>query len=262
MSVFDLLIDLNKQHPSLTVSISAIVLDMGCAFVMTTDPRSQLADQETTASRLLKNIANNIDCTLQTPSDLRQHASALLKDSKRRLQALDRAASAMPSTSGGLENFSTQAIRPPLLRNSASTTQMPASTEANGSILESITGDSKETSAVVKVNKCLAIAAPVFAVSGAALNAVDALGWSNEHLGLFAAICRVLAGVAGSVSQDMQLGMVFELYRNSSGYNAEVETSIERTVQRPLHQRQDEVWFNRKADCAIEGIGKEDDELP
>lgn len=273
-----LLAGFNGHHPSLSLSLPALLLDVGCAFMMTVINQfqpSQLAEEQRAATKLFKKLVNDIDYALQVPPYLRQPARRLLKDSKRRLHALDRAYP-MPLTPGGLEKFPSSVVPPVLSDPPSSANSAPelVATEGNG-WNESIAKDLKEIAIqineshvktftswaqnVVKVNKCLAIAAPLFAISGAVLNAASALGWSsNNILSLYAALCSVLAGFAGSFSHDMQLGMVFELYRNTAGYFADVEASINRTLQVPVNQRETGVLFRRRITYAVGDIEEED----
>lgn len=259
---------LNGQHPTLSLSVPALVLNAGCALMMSIINQfqpSQLAEEQRTAARLFKKLVNDIDYALHLPADLRQYTPTLLRDSQLRLRALDRAFP-MPLTPGGLEKFPTSVV-PPILSGrtavSALKDRIHESQNTNG-WTESITRDVKEVATllhdsdiktyttwaqnVVNVNKCLAIAAPTFAILAAALNAASALGLygSSINLGLGAAMCSVVATFAGSFSHDMQLGMVFEMYRNSAGYYAEVEASIENTLRVPVEQRENGVLFRRR----------------
>lgn len=255
---------LNGQQHSLSLSLPAFFLDAGSAFMMAVINQfqpSQLAEEQRTAFRLFTKLVNDIEYALLVSPALRQDTAALLQDSQRRLQALDRAYP-MELTPGGLEKFPSRVV-PPVLSNQPINASVPAKVaqcEVNG-WNESISRDLSEVATllhdsdvakyvswaqnVVKVNKCLAVAAPLFALSGAALNAVDALGWSNE-MGVHAAMCSVLAAFAGSVSHDLQLGMVFELYRFSAGYYAEMKVSIDKTLKAPADQRENAVLFRRR----------------
>ena len=61
-----------------------------------------------------------------------------------------------------------------------------------------------------------------------------------------AAMCSAVAAFAGSFSNDMQLGMVVELYRNAAGHYANVETSIIETLSAPVAERGHATLFRQR----------------
>jgi hypothetical protein len=100
---------------------------------------------------------------------------------------------------------------------------------------------------VVKINKALAIAAPALAGAAALLNAAQPMLASPPfNLGLAAALCSSMAALAGSFSNDMQLGMVAELYRNSAGYYSDIAGSIHEALDSPVAEREHGQLFRQR----------------
>ena len=103
---------------------------------------------------------------------------------------------------------------------------------------------------VVKLNKGLAIAGPMLAGAAALLNMAvvggGSAGIGHGHLAGMAAMCSALAAFVGSFSNDMQLGMVLELYRNAAGHYAYVETSIRETLSAPVVERGHATLFQQR----------------
>lgn len=267
-----LLSSLDGQEHSLSLVIPALLLNIGSAAMMAVINQfqpSQLAEEQRTASRLCRKLASDIHYALQVAPHLRQHVPSLFRDCKRRLQALDKAFP-MPLTPGGLEKFPAKVV-PPVLIEPISTPSTSCENEHHISLDSDIKGwdrhnirDLQEVANMlrrsdipkysgwaqnlVKINKCFAVAAPLLATSAALLNAtaITATAALPNSLGMWAAICSVLAAFVGSFSHDMQLGMVFELYRNSAGYYADVEASISETLDAPVQERENGILFRQR----------------
>ncbi|MCO5606774.1 hypothetical protein L7F22_060964 [Adiantum nelumboides] len=87
-------------------------------------------------------------------------------------------------------------------------------------------------------------AGPLLSASAAALNAlgllrINLMTWT----GTLAAICSLTSTFVGSISHDLQLGAVFEMYRNAGGHYAEIEQSIINTLQAHPLQREHGLLF-------------------
>ncbi|MCO5612882.1 hypothetical protein L7F22_067154 [Adiantum nelumboides] len=271
---------LATSHNAGLCSLPALLLNAGTAAMMAVINQfqpSQLAEEQRTAARLFRKLANDIHSALQVSPHLRQSTPLFFDDCKRRLHALDKAFP-MPLTPGGLEKFPTKVVPPVLIEPKLSTAgdqydcheldshvlvDCSDQYSNNGWDMQ-LTHDLRHITTMlrhsdipkytgwaqnlVKANKCLAIAAPCFAASAAVLNAVAMCTTvlPTNMLGMWAATFSVLATFVGSFSNDMQLGMVFELYRNSAGYYKDVETTIEETLGMPVKQRENGTLFRQR----------------
>ncbi|KAF3970786.1 hypothetical protein CMV_005561 [Castanea mollissima] len=97
---------------------------------------------------------------------------------------------------------------------------------------------------VLKINKILAISGPL-------LTGVAAIGSTFVGNGSWAAIVAVAAGALGSAVNAFehggQVGMVFEMYRNSAGFFRQLEESIEGTLEeRDVENRENGELFEMK----------------
>ncbi|XP_075647065.1 putative F-box protein At4g22030 [Castanea sativa] len=97
---------------------------------------------------------------------------------------------------------------------------------------------------VLKINKILAISGPL-------LTGVAAIGSTFVGNGSWAAIVAVAAGALGSAVNAFehggQVGMVFEMYRNSAGFFRQLEESIEGTLEeRDVEYRENGELFEMK----------------
>ena len=266
----------STHNVSPSLSVPALLLNAGCAAVMSVvnyfQP-SQLAEEQRNAARQFKRLEADVEYALQVAPHLRQPYPTLLRDSQHRLQALD-AAFPMPLTPGGLDKFPSKVTPPTLLsvkpmypaNNELVPTEQPTGLLLNGMhdmnawdkrkchdlqqlatrVHQSDTSMYVSWSEnVVKVNKCLAIGAPLLAVSAAALNGFGLLPGATtvQWTGTLAALCSLLSAFVGSVSHDLQLGMVFEMYRNAAGHYGEVEESIHNALCHPPPQRENGLLF-------------------
>ena len=97
---------------------------------------------------------------------------------------------------------------------------------------------------MLKINKILAISGPL-------LTGIAAIGSTFVGNGSWAAIIAVAAGALGSVVNTFdhggQVGMVFEMYRNSAGFFRLLEESIEGTFEeKDLEKRVNGELFEMK----------------
>ncbi|MCO5553875.1 hypothetical protein L7F22_007401 [Adiantum nelumboides] len=269
---------LATSHNAGLCSLPALLLNAGTAAMMAVINQfqpSQLAEEQRTAARLFRKLASDIHSALQVSPHLRQSTPLFFDDCKRRLHALDKAFP-MPLTPGGLEKFPTKVVPPVLREPKLSTGDHDCHEDSHLLAVNcsdqystngwdrQLTHNLKHIAAMlrhsdipkytgwaqnlVKANKCLAIAAPCFAASAAVLNAIALCTTllPTNMLGMWAATFSVLATFVGSFSNDMQLGMVFELYRNSAGYYTDVGITIEETLRMPVKQRENGALFRQR----------------
>ena len=272
----------NAAHISpASLTLPAALLNAGAGAMMSVINQfqpSQLAEEQRTAARLFRKLVSDIHYAIDTAPHLRQPGAVLLRDCRRRLHALDKAFP-MPLTPGGLEKFPSQML-PPLLiaplvvdRPSAAHNQKRSEEEEEAGIsggwnaeLEAelrgvaarlrrsdINTYTSWATNVVNINKSLAIAAPTLAAAAALLNvaqpvlvAAGQMVSTTQHLGVMAAACSAMAAFAGSFSNDMQMGMVAELYRNSAGYYANIEGSINEALDAPAEEREHGELFRQR----------------
>ncbi|KAH7285112.1 hypothetical protein KP509_33G013700 [Ceratopteris richardii] len=259
----------------LSLSLSAFILNAGAAFMMAVINQfqpSQLAEEQRTAVRLFRKLAADVRFTLNVPDPIRQSLPSFYSDCQRRLRGLDKAFP-MPLTPGGLEKFPSEVI-PTVLRDPGQQLSFHHQPRKNTVLIKN-TGDNgwDERLAhelrnvastlrscdipkyigwaknIVKANKLLAISSPALAAVAAILNLLSMTNistLSGATLGISAAVCSILSTFVSNMSNDMQLGMVFELYRNSAGYYADVETSITEMLKMPAAERENGSIFRQR----------------
>lgn len=262
---------------SVSFSVPAFLMDAvvgGAMIGINQFQPSQLAEEQRTAKRLCKKLCDDIHYTLRISPELRQEAQSYLEETICKLMAVDKAYP-LPLTPVVVEKFPEQIVAPVLSKHpDRAAPEVHVSGPAiNGwepemsEILTSLCVLMQESDCeayfklgrrVENINKCCAVAAPALALLGATLNAMDAMD-NGANLGVFAAVSSTLAAITNSFAHDAQLGMIFELYRNSIGYFAEMEASIHRAIRLPVEKRENGVLFNQRV--AYE-LGRRPDELP
>ncbi|KAJ7526168.1 hypothetical protein O6H91_17G085900 [Diphasiastrum complanatum] len=246
----------------LSLSLAAALLNVGSAgmmYVVNQFQPSQLAEEQRTATRLFRDLEKDIGITLKIDRRLREDFHTFLKSRIERLHSLDKAYP-LPLTPGGLEKFP-EVIVPAQLSPSVdeSLPEIPVPNLSNGWTSE-LASDLKNTSELIKAadvaiyldwaknvlkfNKMFATAAPLLAAAGGAFSIFDALGHLN--MSVFAACFSILSMFASSLSHDTQLGMIFELYRNSAGYFADIDASIQRAIRMPVEKRENGALFHQR----------------
>ncbi|CAA7402857.1 unnamed protein product [Spirodela intermedia] len=208
---------------------------------------SQLAEEQRNATRLFRQLVKKIQTTLA----LRNPTPADVEDAVDRVLALD-TAYPLPLLPGMLEKFP-KTIEPtvwwPKLGRARSQSQsrhkntMAESSQSNNGWNEGLEGvmagvlkmlkktDTTEYlrlgALALSINKVLAITGPALtgvAAAGAALSDSAILGpWPL----LLAVVGGALATVVNTLEHGGQVGMIFELYRNSAGYYRQLEDEIE-----------------------------------
>jgi hypothetical protein len=237
--------------------VPAAVLHLGGAAVMAAvnrhRPPSALAEEQRAAARLFRKLEADARCSAPSGASLRAF--------RRRLAALD---AAFPT----IAMQGILAYRAPRCRvlgsGSEAVDQHPAAAEsssaeeANGggwdspmeAELRGIAGlvagpDAAEMYVgwarnTAGVERGLALAAPALAAAAGLL--------SLARLGLPAGLCGAAAALLNSVSGDLQLGMVVELYRNSARHYADAAAAIETTLNSPADEREHARLFRRRVE--------------
>lgn len=262
---------------SLTFSVPACLMDAVAAGAMLGINKfqpSQLAEEQRTAARLCKKLSNDIQYMLRISAPLRPDAKIYLAESLFKLFAVDKAYP-LPLTPIVVEKFPEEIVAPVLSKqpDMAKPEIHDCGEGLNGwepgmsATLTSLCQLMKESDTVAylrlaerakNLNKLCAVGAPLLALSGAVLNAIDGLV-ASSNLGLLAAVCSTVAAIVTSFAHDAQLGMIFELYRSSLGYFADMDASIHRTLRHPVEKRDNGVLFNQRV--AYE-LGRTPEELP
>ncbi|KAH7373525.1 hypothetical protein KP509_17G060500 [Ceratopteris richardii] len=236
---------------------------------------SQLAEEQRSAARQLRRFHADIQYTISAPSDIQRNIPDLLYSSQQRLRALDKAFPIPLPLSSGLEKFPRTVTPPALLTVEARGADADIVTPkldrehltynrvfgTSGNLdkcrihnLQRLASQirSSETNMylewarnVVKVNKVFAILAPTLAALACLLNAASALqgGVHSYWTGTLAAICSIFCVFIRSMSNDLQLGAVYEMYRNAAGHYAEAEESIHNTLREQPANREDGLLF-------------------
>lgn len=235
------LASINGHANSISFSLPACIMDAIVAGMMVGINKfqpSQLAEEQRTASRLCKKLHNDIEFTLKIAPHLRQEAQAYVEETVSKLLAVDKAYP-LPLTPVVVEKFPKEILAPLLSKHSeeakpeihASGNGWEADMSENLVKVGNLMHESDTKAYIImaervkKINIACAVAGPVFAMMGAALNAFDALnamGAFNAaelmnrgefNVGVYAAVASTMAAFAGSFAHDAQLGMIFELYK-------------------------------------------------
>ncbi|KAH6555615.1 hypothetical protein KP509_1Z240500 [Ceratopteris richardii] len=261
-----------------SLSVPASLLNGRCFFIMSVVNRlqpSQLAEEQRSAVRQLRRLHDDIQYTITAPSDIQRNIPDLLYSLQQRLRALDKAFPIPLPLSSGLERFPRTVTPPALLTVEASASDSDIVTpQLNREHLTftRVLGTSKildksrlhnlqrlasqirssETNMylewatnVIKVNKIFAILAPSLAALACLLNTASVLqgGVHSYWTGTLAAICSIFCVFIGSISNDLQLGAVYEMYRNAAGHYAEAEESIDNMLREQPANREDGLLF-------------------
>ncbi|EFJ27514.1 hypothetical protein SELMODRAFT_412352 [Selaginella moellendorffii] len=255
----------------LSLALSAGLLDVFAALVMAAVNKfqpSQLAEEQRTAARQFANLFQEIDSTLAISPSLREDSRLFFQDRISKFHALDQAYP-LPLTPGGLPKFPEKISPSPSGTSydpSAPIIRVASETSSSNGWSRKIEEDLLRVSSlldkdvenylkmcriILSVNKGLAIAGPAMALLAGIANL------ANSHP-IPASLLSIGAFFAGCVSHDMQLGMIFEMYRGCAGYYTDVQDTIQRTLRMPVELREDGELFHQKV---VHRLGRKD-ELP
>ncbi|KAG2678111.1 hypothetical protein I3760_12G128300 [Carya illinoinensis] len=221
--------------PILALKLSASVLFLaatGILLVMNKIQPSQLAEEQRNASRLFKQLHEEIKITLALQNVTADH----VKDVTEKVLALDKAYP-LPLLGAMLDKFPAN-VEPAVWWPHDLKYSQPESgrrVERNGwnenleKEMRGVLGVLKRkdeaeyvklSKVVLKVNKVLAVCGPLF-------TGLAAVGSVLPFCGSWAAVFGAMATVVNSMEHGGQVGMVFEMYRDSAGFFSFMEESIE-----------------------------------
>ncbi|XP_042521360.1 probable F-box protein At4g22030 [Macadamia integrifolia] len=243
----------------------------GMMVVMNKIQPSQLAEEQRNAARLFKQLHREIQTTLAIGKN---PTSKYVKDTMEKVLALDKAYP-LPLLGVMLDKFP-ETVEPTVWWPSTSSPSSPPSSpsspqERKRNILgngwsEKLEEDMREIirvmkrkdaaeykrlgKLVLKINKILAISGPLLA-GVAAVGSAFVGSLSPSHHGGVALAVSVAAGALASLVNTLehggQVGMVFEMYRNSAGFFKLLEESIEATLnQKDVERRENGQSFELK----------------
>ncbi|XP_043689373.1 probable F-box protein At4g22030 [Telopea speciosissima] len=241
----------------------------GMMVVMNKIQPSQLAEEQRNAARLFKQLHREIQTTLaigKTPT------ARDVKDAMEKVLALDRAYP-LPLLGVMLDKFPAT-VEPtvwwpsPSPNSPNSPREQHDQPEKNGwsekleeemreivRVLKRKDGEEYKRlgKLALKINKILAVSGPLLAGVAAVGSAFVGSSPSHHHgggLGLGVAVsvaAGALASVVNTLEHGGQVGMVFEMYRNSAGFFKLLEESIEATLnQKDVEKRENGESFELK----------------
>ncbi|CAH2078307.1 unnamed protein product [Thlaspi arvense] len=208
----------------------------GVAALMNKIQPSQLVEEQRNATRLFKQLRNRIDMVLNEKSE-EGISEEHVKDAIERVLCLDRAYP-LPLIGTMLEKFP-QEFKPatwwpetkPETRSKTSVNGWNKELELEmKEVVEVIKSRDAEEyeklgNVALKLNRALAISGPV--LTGIAAVSSGFIGHGSGLAGVVATTCASLAAVVNTLEHGGQVGMVFEMYRNSAGFFSLLEETIE-----------------------------------
>ncbi|XVF33972.1 hypothetical protein REPUB_Repub18cG0017000 [Reevesia pubescens] len=227
-----------KLSSSLLYMAATVVL-----LVMNKIQPSQLAEEQRNASRLFKQLHEE----MKTNIVFRNLDSDDVKDAMEKVLALDEAYP-LPLLGTMLDKFPSL-VKPAVWWPEEKSTQqkkLVRKVETNGwnenleEEMKEIVGvlkrkDTEEyirlSKLVVKINKVLAIAGPLFTGIAAVGSALMGSSFYASFAANFSVVFGVMAIVVNSLEHGGQIGMVFEMYRSSAGFFRLMGETIESTLE-------------------------------
>ncbi|KAG6550444.1 hypothetical protein Mapa_007986 [Marchantia paleacea] len=253
----------NGALPASGLRVVAIILGMGAAALMALVSKfqpSQLAEEQRHAARFFKRLGADMEATLQVDPRLREDASLYWEQSIGTVHALDRAFP-LPLTPIMVEKFPEQ-VHPSKISGDVDLArpevEVSQHSHKNGWTWSAVE-DLKRTAQLLRtsdipeyismansakiINLILSISSPLFATAGVVLNMAGCPS--------VAAAVTVGSLFAHTLTHALQMGAVYEVYRNCAGYYADVEKSIEQTLRLPVEQREDATIFQQKISMSL-----------
>ncbi|KAK7359795.1 hypothetical protein VNO77_01760 [Canavalia gladiata] len=252
--------------PLLALKLSSALLfsaATGMLLVMNKIQPSQLTEEQRNASRMFKNLQTEIQNTIALGNPTEED----VKGAMEKVLALDKAFP-LPLLGAMLEKFP-EKYEPAVWWPSTQFQRKnkPNKGNAESKRMEEVNGWSEELemelrevievvkrkdiedydrlgNMVLKINKSLAIAGPLLTGIAAVGSAFVGNGSWSSFVPL---VAGSLAAAVNSFEHGGQVGMVFEMYRNSGGFFKMLETSVETTLQEnDLERRQNGELFEMK----------------
>ncbi|KAL6955236.1 hypothetical protein U1Q18_045951 [Sarracenia purpurea var. burkii] len=227
----------------LALKLSSTILYVaatGVSIVMSKIQPSQLAEEQRNASRLFKQLHEQIKYKIT----LRKQTSDDVKDAMERVLALDRAYP-LPLLGGMLEKFPIT-VEPAVwwpkqprnkqdINGGGERWRKGWSQEVEDEMREIVGVMKRKDSAeylrlsklVLKVNKILAMCGPWLTGLAAVGSALVGTPWHGSWAVLLGVVLGALATLVNTIEHGGQVGMLFEMYRSSAGFFMLMEESIE-----------------------------------
>ncbi|KAL1211094.1 putative F-box protein [Cardamine amara subsp. amara] len=220
---------------------STVLLTSATGFValMSKIQPSQLAEEQRNATRLFKKLRNEIEMFLRENEEIDEED---VKEAIQRVLCLDKAYP-LPLIGTMLEKYP-QEFKPATWWPE-NKRRNPKTDTANGWSQE-LEMEMKEVAHVVKsrdaeeyeklgnvalkVNRFLAISGPV--LTGVSAVSSVFIGQDSGLAGIVAMTCASLAAIVNTLEHGGQVGMVFEMYRNSAGFFSLLEETMKSTEKR------------------------------
>lgn len=232
----------------LALKLSSTILYVaatGVLMVMNKIQPSQLAEEQRNASRLFKQLHEQ----LESEVTLRKPTSNDVKDAMERVLAIDRAYP-LPLLGAMLDKFP-KTVEPAVwwpkeMRNQKERSGSDGKGRRNGwseeleEEMREVVGvmkrkDSAEylrlSKLVLKLNKVLALSGPWLTGLAAVGSTLVGIPWVGSWAVVLGVVCGALATVVNTIEHGGQVGMVFEMYRSSAGFFMLMEESIETTLE-------------------------------
>ncbi|BBN10109.1 hypothetical protein MPTK1_5g01090 [Marchantia polymorpha subsp. ruderalis] len=254
----------NGAVPGPGLQVVAIILGMGAAALMALVSKfqpSRLAEEQRHAARFFKRLGADVEATLQVDPRLREEASSYWERSVNTLHALDRAFP-LPLTPRDVEEELPKQVGPSKLSGEVDLARPEVKVSRHFHIngwTPSAVEDLKHTAHLLHhsdipeyvnmankaklINLILSITSPLLAATGVALNMAGCTS--------VAAAVTVGSLFAHTLTHALQMGAVYEVYRNCAGYYGDVEKSIEQVLRLPVQERQDAAIFLHKISMAL-----------
>lgn len=230
----------------------------GILLVMNKIQPSQLAEEQRNASRLFKQLHEEIKTTIA----LRNPTSVHVKDAMEKVLALDKAYP-LPLLGNMLNKFP-EHVEPAVWwpQVKAQGERIVKKDDKNGwhgnleEEMKEIVGvlkmkDSAEfvrlSKIVLKVNKILAICGPLFTGFAAIASAFVGSPLCGSLGAVIGVVFGAMATVVNTLEHGGQVGMIFEMYRGSAGFFKLMEETIESTLkEREVERRENGEVFEVK----------------
>ncbi|XP_015959067.2 LOW QUALITY PROTEIN: probable F-box protein At4g22030 [Arachis duranensis] len=250
--------------PLLALKLSSALLfsaATGMLLIMNKIQPSQLTEEQRNATRYFKQLQSEIQTTLALGNATEEY----VKSATEKVLALDKAFP-LPLLGAMLEKFPSKfepAVWWPSTQfqtKSSNKKSQNNNKKMNGwseelevelrEIVEVVKRKDSEDyerlgNIALKMNKALAIAGPLLTGIAAAGSAF--LGNGNSWATMVPLVAGSLAAAINTFEHGGQVGMVFEMYRNSAGFFKQLETSIESTLEESdLERRENGNLFEMK----------------
>ncbi|KAG5546556.1 hypothetical protein RHGRI_018661 [Rhododendron griersonianum] len=232
----------------LALKLSSTILYVaatGVLLVMNKIQPSQLAEEQRNASRLFKQLHEQIKSAIT----LRKPTSNDVKDAMERVLAIDRAYP-LPLLGAMLDKFP-KAVEPAVwwpkeMRNQKEISGGGSEGRSNGwseeleEEMREVVGVMKRkdgaeylrlSKLVLKVNKVLAVTGPWLTGLAAVGSALAGTPWIGSWAVVMGVVFGALATVVNTIEHGGQVGMIFEMYRSSAGFFMLMEENIQSTLE-------------------------------